>query len=232
MFSFLFLGFVIGIRHALDADHVAAVVSLATHGGSIGRQARQGALWGLGHTLTLLLVAGACISLGVAIPRGAERWFEAIVGAMLVVLGVSVFVRMRKQRIHFHSHQHADGTVHFHAHQHGVAADHGAEHHDHAHGRLSLRVLLVGAVHGLAGSAALVLLTAEAARSPAVGLLYVAIFGVGSIFGMMAIATAIGLPLSVSARRRMGLYHVLCGGAGAFSVLLGVRILWAFVGSS
>lgn len=229
MLSFLCLGFLIGTRHALDADHVAAVVSLATRGGSIGHQARQGALWGLGHTLTLLLVAGACVSLGVAIPVGAERWLEAIVGGMLVILGVSVFVRMRRQRIHFHGHRHADGTTHFHAHQHAGAVIHDAEDHDHAHRRPSLKILWVGAVHGLAGSAALVLLTGEAARSLAAGLVYIALFGLGSILGMMAIATAIALPLSVSARRRMPLYSLLCGGAGAFSVLLGVRILWAFV---
>jgi ABC-type nickel/cobalt efflux system permease component RcnA len=227
--SFLFLGFAIGIRHALDADHVAAVVSLATRGGSIGHQARQGALWGLGHTLTLLLVAGVCISLDVAIPKAAERWFEAIVGGMLVVLGISVFRRLRRRGIHFHGHRHADGTMHFHAHQHVGAVLHDAEDHDHPHGRLSVRIMLVGAVHGLAGSAALVLLTAEAARSPAAGWLYVALFGLGSMLGMMAIAAAIAVPLSASARRRFPLYPLLCGSAGAFSVLLGVRILWTFV---
>ena len=221
--SFLALGFVIGIRHALDADHVAAVVSLATRGGTIARQARQGALWGLGHTATLLVAGGGCILLGVTIPEMAERWLEAAVGAMLVGLGVSVFVRIRKQRIHFHAHEHEGGLAHFHAHRH----DHGAGH-AHAHHRVSLQALLVGAVHGLAGSAALVLVIAQTAQTPALGLLCIALFGMGSILGMMALAAAIALPLSATARLRGRFHAILCGSAGAFSVLLGAKMLWIF----
>lgn len=221
--SFLLLGFVIGIRHALDADHVAAVVSLATRGGTIARQARQGALWGLGHTSTLLLVGGACVLLGVAVPPEAERWLEAAVGAMLVLLGVSVLIRLRRQRIHFHSHRHPGGPTHFHAHRHDHAVDHA-----HVHRRVPLQALLVGAVHGLAGSGALVLVVAQTAMTPAIGLVCIALFGLGSILGMMTLAAAIALPLNVTARLRGRLHPVLCGIAGAFSVLLGAKMLWTF----
>jgi hypothetical protein len=230
MFSFLSLGFLLGLRHALDADHVAAVVSLATRGGSLRHQARQGALWGVGHTLTLLLVAGACLSLGIAVPEVAERGFEALVGGMLVLLGVSVLVRMRRRRIHLHRHRHEDGSDHVHAHGHEARIDHAEDAHEHTHTRPSLRALAVGAVHGLAGSAALVLLAAQTVRSPGAGLVYIGLFGIGSILGMMAIATLIAVPLRVSAKSRTGVFHALCGGAGAFSVLLGARILWNFVG--
>ncbi|MFN0008252.1 MAG: urease accessory protein [Planctomycetota bacterium] len=195
--NFLAFGFVIGIRHALDADHVAAVMSLATRGGTIASQARQGALWGLGHTLTLLLAGGACILFGFAIPEAAESWLEAAVGAMLVVLGVSVFARLRRVRVH-------------------------------AHGRLPLQAWCVGAVHGLAGSAALVLLVAQSARTPMLGLLCIAAFGLGSILGMSALAAAIAMPLEASARMRGRLHGILCGSAGAFSVLLGAKMLWTF----
>jgi len=188
MARFLLLGFLLGLRHALDADHVAAVVSLATRGGSLARQARQGALWGLGHTSTLLLVGGACVLLGVAIPREAERWFEGVVGAMLVLLGTSVLLRLRRARV-----QPPGG----------------------------LRAVLVGAVHGLAGSAALVLVVASSAASPAEGLLTIALFGLGSILGMVAIAIAIALSLNAASA-----HPLLCGSAGAFSVILGARILW------
>ena len=196
--NFLAFGFVIGIRHALDADHVAAVMSLATRGGTIARQARQGALWGLGHTLTLLLVGGACILFGLAIPEAAEHWLEAAVGAMLVVLGVSVFVRLRSVRVQPPGHEHR---------------------------RLPLQAWCVGAIHGLAGSAALVLLVAQSARTPALGLLCIAAFGLGSILGMTVIAAAIAWPLNATARRRVRFHQVLCGCAGAFSVLLGAWIL-------
>ena len=232
MFSFLSLGFLIGLRHALEADHVAAVVSLSTRGGSIARQAAQGALWGLGHTLTLLVVGGACVALGVLIPPAAERVFEALVGAMLVALGVSVFARLREQRVHFHVHRHDGGGAplhaHFHAHRHAGEVAHADDEHGHSHARPSLRALLVGSVHGLAGSAALVVITAQVAHSRATALLYIALFGVGSIAGMIALAAAIAVPLGASARRRSRLYAVLCGGAGAFSVVLGARMLLAY----
>jgi cytochrome c biogenesis protein CcdA len=200
--NFLLLGFVLGTRHALDADHVAAVASLATRGGSIAHQARQGALWGLGHTSTLLVVGGACILFGLTVPPAAERWLEAAVGAMLVLLGVSVFVRLRRLR---------------------VDLPRPEDRHD--HGRLPLQAWFVGAVHGLAGSAAVVLLVAQTARTPALGLLCIALFGLGSILGMIVLAAAMAWPLNATARLRGRLHWILCGGAGAFSVLLGAWIL-------
>ena len=219
MVAFLLLGFAVGLRHALEADHVAAVVSLATRGASLRSQVAQGALWGLGHTLTLLAVAGTCIGLGLSIPPGWERAFEALVGAMLVVLGISVFARLRRERIHLHPHRHADGTFHLHAHQH---VDGG-----HAHVHVPLRALLVGTVHGLAGSAALVLVIAGSTRSPLVGLLYVALFGIGSILGMSALAATVAVPVRASAT----LHAALCAVAGIASLALGASRIWAFAHS-
>lgn len=222
MTTFLLLGFVVGIRHALEADHVAAVVSLATRGGSLREQAAQGALWGLGHTLTLLVVAGTCIGLGLSIPAGWERAFETLVGAMLVVLGLSVFARLRRERIHLHPHRHADGTVHLHVHSHAGAG------HDHPHVRVPLRALLVGTVHGLAGSAALVVGVAGSARSPSLGVLYVALFGLGSILGMMALAATVAAPLGASARRGAQVHAALASVAGIASLALGASRIWLF----
>jgi hypothetical protein len=215
--AFLLLGFVVGLRHALEADHVAAVVSLATRGGSLRSQAAQGALWGLGHTLTLLAVAGTCIGLGLSIPAGWERAFETIVGGMLVVLGISVFARLRRERIRFHPHHHADGTFHVHAHKHVAGS----------HVHVPLRALLVGSVHGLAGSAALVVVVAGSARSPLLGLLHVALFGVGSILGMSALAATVAVPLGASAR----FHAALCAAAGTASLALGASRIWAFAHS-
>jgi hypothetical protein len=119
---------------------------------------------------------------------------------MLVLLGISVLVRLRRR---------------------------GIDAHAHAHGPLAPRALIVGAVHGLAGSGALVLLVAGTARSSATGLAYVALFGLGSVLGMASLAAAAALPLSATARLRGRSHQLLCGCTGAFSVLLGARILLA-----
>src|SRR5262245_32667450 len=107
------LGFLMGVRHAFEADHLAAVASLATRSRTLRGGVWQGALWGLGHTLTLLLVGGACLLLGRGVP---ERWaagLELLVGVMLLVLGADVLRRSRRQRVHVHVHQHGDGTRHW-----------------------------------------------------------------------------------------------------------------------
>jgi ABC-type nickel/cobalt efflux system permease component RcnA len=225
--SFLALGFLIGLRHALEPDHVAAVVSLSTRGGSLRDQARGGALWGLGHALTLLLLAGGCVAFGLVVPERAGRLLEGAVGLMLVGLGVSVFARLRRGGVHVHGHVHGDGTAHLHAHAHPPQVDHTGDPHEHVHPRPSWRGLGVGAVHGLAGSSALVLLVGSAAQAPLLGLLYVALFGLGASAGMMLLAATLSLPFGTSARRRSGLYRLLCAGAGTASVVLGVQLVWA-----
>jgi ABC-type nickel/cobalt efflux system permease component RcnA len=197
------------------------VVSISTRGGTLGEHARRGAVWGLGHALTLLLLAGGCILLGVAIPERTGRALEGAVGVMLLVLGVSVFVRMRAQRIHVHGHVHADGTAHVHPHVHPHAHARDGRDHDHGHhalGRPALRTLLVGAVHGLAGSSALVLLVGSAAQSPALGIAYVLLFGLGAVVGMTALAGTLALPLGTRA-----------AAAGAFSIALGLHVVWSSV---
>lgn len=219
MLSFLVFGFLIGLRHALEPDHVTAVVSLSTQGGTLRDHARNGAWWGVGHALTLLVLAGACVAFGVVIPEHVGQLLEAVVGLMLIGLGVSVFVRMRRGRVHAHGHEHADGVRHVHVHAH----EHGASH---AHPHSSLRTIGVGAVHGLAGSAALVLLVSSTAQSPALSLAYIALFGAGAILGMMLIAMTISLPLRFSARRFAWGHRLLSAGVGAFSIVLGLQWIW------
>ena len=225
MLSFLALGLLIGLRHALEPDHVAAVASLATRGGTLRDHARTGALWGVGHALSLLALGGTCVVLGLVVPDPMSRLLEGAVGVMLVALGVAVFVRMRRQGIHLHVHEHADGRVHAHPHAHD-----GARGHEHAHGRRperrSLKTLAVGALHGMAGSAALVLLVGSSARSPLVGLLYIAAFGLGATCGMTALAATIALPLGRSQRGRASLYRSFCGLAGVTSIAVGAHVVW------
>jgi hypothetical protein len=225
MFGILGLGFLLGMQHALEADHIAAVSSIAARRSQVGDIVRHGLTWGLGHTLTLFAFAGAALLLGHAIPESLARPIETAVGVMLVGLGAHVLWRLWRDRVHFHRHGHGDGTVHFHAHSHaGEAAPHARAAHAHEHG-FRWRTLLVGLMHGMAGSAALLVLTVSQAPSPAVGLGYVALFGVGSMVGMGALSTLIAVPLAVTARwltfANQGLQVVV----GTVTIAIGIRTI-------
>jgi hypothetical protein len=144
---------------------------------------------------------------------------------MLVGLGSHVLWRLWRDRVHFHRHGHGDGTVHFHAHSHaGEVAPHARTAHAHEHG-FRWRTLLVGLMHGMAGSAALLVLTVSQASSPAVGLGYVALFGIGSMVGMGALSTLIAVPLAVTARRLTFANHGLQGAVGVVTVAIGVMTI-------
>jgi ABC-type nickel/cobalt efflux system permease component RcnA len=228
MNTFLILGFLMGMRHALDADHLAAVATLATRSGSTAGTIARGAAWGLGHTLTLLLVGGTCLLLSIEIPERSVRLVEAGVGVMLIGLGAEVFWRMRRRGIHAHAHRHADGTVHIHAHQHSREAPEADQHdpHDHPHPQgLPRRAVLVGMMHGLAGTAAILLLTVQALLPPWLGLVYIGVFGLGSILGMAALSAVIALPLHLSARRLTRAYVGLEGLIGLGTIAIGVWVI-------
>src|SRR3954454_16967236 len=200
MFGILGLGFLLGMQHALEADHIAAVSSIAARRSDIRDIVRHGLTWGLGHTLTLFAFAGAAILLGHAIPEHLTRPLETAVGIMLVGLGGHVLWRLWRDRVHFHLHRHADGAGHIHLHSHASdSVPHRQSAHAHEHG-FRWRSLLVGLMHGMAGSAALLVLAVSQAASPAVGLGYVALFGIGSMIGMGVLSTVIAVPLAVSAR--------------------------------
>lgn len=222
MLTFLLLGFLLGLRHAVEADHVAAVATLVARAPSARQCVLRGAVWGLGHTLTLLVVGGTSLVAGLVIPDHIHRLLEGAVGVMLVALGLDVFRRMRQGRIHFHPHEHGE-LRHIHAHRHVNAA------HDHLHARrFPLRALLVGSVHGVAGSAALVLLAAQAASGPVSGLGYILLFGCGSIAGMAVLSLGFALPLRVFGGRvanRDRLVNRLSGVGAIASIALGVWMM-------
>ncbi|HMM92277.1 urease accessory protein [Bradyrhizobium sp.] len=222
MFGILGLGFLLGMQHALEADHIAAVSSIAARRSHVADIVKHGLTWGLGHTLTLFVFAGAALLLGRAIPETMARPIETAVGLMLVGLGGHVLWRLWRDRVHFHRHGHADGTVHFHAHSHaGETAPHAGSVHAHGHG-FRWRTLLVGLMHGMAGSAALLVLAVTQASSPAAGLGYVALFGIGSMIGMGALSTVIAVPLAVSARSLTWANRALQGAVGLVTVAIGI----------
>lgn len=198
MTGILLLGLLIGMQHALEADHVAAVSSLCTNTRSVRRIATHGAVWGLGHSLSLSIFAGAAVLLDLRFGEILTQVLECVVGGMLIFLGGQVLFRLWRERLHFHTHRHSDGQTHFHVHSHpGENVDHDPDRHIHAHAnRLPLRALAVGMVHGLAGSTALVVLTATTVQDPVIGLLYVGLFGLGSIAGMTVLSSLLAVPLT------------------------------------
>ncbi len=225
MFGILGLGFLLGLQHALEADHIAAVSSIAARRTHLGDIVKHGLTWGLGHTLTLFVFAGAALLLGHAIPESLSRPMETAVGIMLVGLGAHVLWRLWRDRVHFHSHGHGDGTVHVHAHSHsGDTEVHARDAHAHDHG-FRWRTLLVGLMHGMAGSAALLMLAVSQASSSAMGLGYVALFGIGSMIGMGALSTVIAVPLAVSARWLTWANRGLQGAVGFVTVAIGVHTI-------
>ena len=227
MTSVLFLGLMIGMQHALEADHIAAVTSIAARETTLKRAVTHGAAWGLGHTLTLMAVAGGVVVLGTTIDAQIAAYLEAVVGVMLIGLGGHLLYRLWRDRIHFHVHRHTGGAAHFHAHSHkGEAQAHKKSSHDHTHPRrLPVRTVLVGMMHGLAGSAALLILTASTIDSPALGLIFIALFGIGSIAGMAALSAVIAVPMSYSARFVTWANRSLQAGVAVATAGLGIWIV-------
>ncbi|MDB6142026.1 MAG: ABC-type nickel/cobalt efflux system, permease component RcnA [Pseudomonas sp.] len=196
MGELLILGFLLGMRHSMEADHVAAVATLTTRSRSTREAILLGAVWGLGHTITLLVVFCLVLSMNGVVPERLAEGLEGVVGVMLILLGLDLVRRMLRERIHFHVHQHGDSPPHFHAHSHAGETGPHTVHHEHPHTRyFPLRALCVGLMHGLAGSAALILLTLGRVATPMTGLAYVALFGIGSIGGMALLSLIISIPL-------------------------------------
>ena len=237
MIEILLMGFLLGMRHAMESDHVAAVASLVTKSPSVRESIRLGSVWGLGHTLTLFIFGSAVMLLDHMIPDRMALMLEFAVGIMLVALGIDVVRRFMHERVHLHAHRHADGTLHFHAHTHGdkdahAVSAHTNPGHEHVHaGRFPLRALFVGVMHGMAGSAAMIVLTLQTVQSFGMGLIYIALFGLGSIGGMAALSMAIMLPLRHSAQRYAGLHQYLQFGIGAATIILGISMMFEIAGN-
>ncbi len=237
------LGFFLGMRHATDPDHVIAVSTIVTRHRSMSTASLIGALWGVGHTLTILVVGGGIILFGWVIPARLGLSFEFAVGVLLILLGVlnlrgiTQLLRDLKQHNHLHSHPHSHGDY-IHDHPHG----HTPEHHPHApdqhplgwvdrqFARLGLyqaiRPLMIGVVHGLAGSAAVALLVLATIRDPWWGMLYLLIFGLGTVVGMMLVTAAVALPMTHSRLQARRLNAALRLASGVISLGFGLMLAY------
>jgi nickel/cobalt exporter len=218
------LGLVYGLKHATEADHVVAVSTIVSEHGKLARAALVGVLWGMGHTASLLVVGAVVILLRVAIPETVASWLEFGVALMIIGLGAAALVRGLRGRddVHIHTHAH-DGFQHAHVHFHDGEAPHAAPvpAHSHETRQIGIKPVVVGAVHGLAGSAALTLLVLTEIPSPGLGILYLLVFGVGSVGGMLLMSGLVGVPFAFSAGATTRFHHRLQVAAGTFSVLFG-----------
>jgi high-affinity nickel permease len=248
LLAIIALGFFLGMRHATDPDHVIAVSTIVTRERSVRQAALIGILWGLGHTITIVLVGAVIILFSVVIPPRLGLTMELSVGLMLVVLGVmnlSGFTRWITETltpsggqgvlVHSHPHFHGD-YVHSHAHGHTPEAHGHREGEtpqgwlDKTFGRLglyqSLRPLIVGLVHGLAGSAAVALLVLTTIRNPLWATAYLCVFGVGTIAGMMLITAAIAMPLAFAGNRFGRMNRAFAIGSGLVSLGFGLFLVY------
>lgn len=263
--SLLMVGFFLGVLHATDSDHVIAIATIVTRERSLRGAATIGALWGVGHGVTVALVGSAIIVFGLVIPPRLGLAMEFAVGVMLVVLGVFTLAAVARQAraawvlkraparpgppthehahatrgaqtpAHLHVHVHGD-YVHTHVHGHGRGAHGHAESAtpqawlDRHFGRLGLyqamRPIVIGVVHGLAGSAAVALLVLAAVRDPLWGLVYLAVFGLGTILGMMLMTAVIAAPLTVGGLRVPRFASGVRAFAGVLSLGFGLFLMY------
>ncbi|HNQ14970.1 MAG TPA: hypothetical protein PKM58_05360 [Pyrinomonadaceae bacterium] len=216
------LGFFLGLRHATDGDHLAAVSTIVAERKSLWSSALVGGLWGVGHTISLLIAGMIVLLLDFEISERMERALEFAVGIMLLLLGANVLRKLLTGgTLHFHSHEHG-AREHAHPHIHGAKQTDPANTH---HGlSFSPRSIVIGMVHGLAGSAGLMLFVVPTIESKIVGLLYIVIFGIGSIGGMMIMSFLVGLPFHLTASKfnRINTYLQLAAGIGGIVVGLSV----------
>lgn len=230
------LGFLLGLKHATEADHLMAVTTIVSQHRTVWRSALVGALWGVGHTASLLLAGVIVIYLRVAIPERIAALLELGVAAMIIVLGSRVLYFLLRHQPTLHAHPHPHGEhVHTHLHFHEKATAHpvntapAAPAHQPHSTPLGWRPVFVGMMHGLAGSAALTLLVlTEIMRggSTTQGFLYLLLFGLGSIGGMLLMSAVISLPFVLTASRFERIHTPIQVIAGLGSIAFGIYYAW------
>lgn len=212
IFFTLVLGFILGIKHAFEPDHVIAVSTIVSEQKNPFKAALIGTFWGLGHTFTLFIIGIIVLFLKLSIPENLTFSLEGLVGIMLVILGIRVMVKGKQ--FHAHKHEH-DQVIHKHLHYKEQVVDH--KHHV---------SFLVGIIHGIAGSGVSMLLVLSTVPSVTLGLYYILVFGLGSVLGMSMMSFIIGIPFSYSFAGFPQLEKNLRFAAAVLSILFGLFIVF------
>jgi len=224
LISTLGLGLVFGLRHAMDPDHIMAVSTIVSETKSVRRSSLVGTCWGLGHMISLLIAGVLVIALKMQISDRMALRLEFTVALMLIALGVKAMLKSwRGWKLHVHRHTH-DGSTHTHLHVH-----HPGEEHQHRHRHLigsGVRPFLVGMMHGMAGSAALMILVLATIPSAIAGLIYIAVFGLGSVGGMLIMSSLISLPFVFAKKYFRLLGEAMQLAVGLSSVAFGFFLVW------
>jgi len=220
------LGLAVGIQHAFEPDHLAAVSTQVLKSKitqksvkqlfkeSITKSSLLGAIWGAGHTTTLVMMGFLAYALALTIQDSIFSGLEFVVGIMLVLLGITTIFNKKIKFEHRHPHQHKDGTIHFDKHAH-VDLEHSHKH----------KSYVIGLIHGLAGSGSLVVLTASTLSNIEMVLGFIAIFGVGSMIGMALIGSLMGVPIALG-NRIVLIQKIFRYVAGVFSLIIGLNIMY------
>jgi len=223
----LLAGLAIGVVHAFEPDHLSAVTTQIIKKGdkkskslkyfvrkSIIKSSLMGALWGAGHTSSILVVGMLVAGLALTIPTNFFMSLELVVGIMLLLLGsLLIFNKRILRQRHTHPHRHADGIIHTHPHNHDI---------DHRHGH---RSYLIGCIHGLAGSGALVVFGVSELGSFEMAMSFIIVFGIGSIIGMSLASGVIGIPFVLSSKIP-SLHKFLRYAVASVTILIGANIIY------
>lgn len=222
LLSVLSLGLILGIKHAIEPDHVIAVSTIASQSKKLWQASLAGVFWGIGHTATLFIVGIIVILMKGEIPQKWAMSLEFLVGIMLVALGIKTIISFKN--IHIHTHKH-DGDVEQHKHVHSHLNS-GQHDHRHQHKKVTyLGSTIIGLVHGLAGSGAMILLTMSTVKSVGEAAVYILIFGLGTVIGMLFFTTIIGIPFVLS-KKRTSISRTLGLFTGAISTIFGVYYMY------
>ncbi len=222
----LTMGLAVGLQHAFEPDHISAVTTQILKRKHKTLELKQllkegtfkssilGALWGAGHTTTLIIIGLLLFAFSINIPSKVFLGFEMIVGIMLVILAITTFSNKKLFKLkHSHPHIHTNGTLHIHPHNHEGE-------HKHSH-----KSYLIGCIHGLAGSGSIVILTASTLGDLQTVLSFILIFGIGSVIGMTIISSLIGLPFVLTNKFRSAsktLRYIACSA----TLLIGINIIY------
>jgi cytochrome c biogenesis protein CcdA len=219
----LLTGLGLGFAHSLDPDHVVAVSTLLCNNKSIRKSITSATVWGIGHSTVLFIIGLLVLTLSVVIPQSVLSLFDSAAGVLLIILGVLVIrpliaERIRSDQIN-HEHTHSHPQLHPHSHPHDHTKD---NHHGHAHLHKSA---LTGALQGLGGSAALMLVTLSTVNSVGVGLVFICLFGVGVILGMIGIACLVGSVMAYTASNLEKVHKIIKALTGSVSIVFGILII-------